>query len=301
MEPTTISYGRRLPDFFAPPFNHALPDACLAGKTSSISSGLASRLTFMVNAAMSEPDIHFVPAPHRVVAEMLRLAEIGPDSLVYDLGCGDGRVLIAAARDCGARGVGIEIDPCRIAECGANAIQAGVQDRIEFLQCNFFDAAISEATVIVLYLVDSLNIRLRPRILSQCRPGVRVVSYSFEMGEWEADAHTPIAANGVFLWIVPGHLAGSWSISTASNQVSLESLSILQTFQKLSGVAQIRGRSGCIVEGRVSGEQFTVTGELENGNKRMTIAGRIQGETIEGTVSESGAETPFALHRDRSA
>jgi ubiquinone/menaquinone biosynthesis C-methylase UbiE len=250
---------------------------------------------------MREPDIHFASTPHRVVAEMLRLAGIGPDSLVYDLGCGDGRVLIAAARDRGARGVGIDIDPGRIAESRANAIQAGVQDHVEFVEGNFFDARITDATTIVLYLVDSVNIRLRPRILSECKPGVRVVSYSFEMGDWEADAHTPIAANGVFLWVVPDHLAGSWSISGSSDSVSLESLSIRQTFQKLSGFAQIRGQPANILEGRMVGEEFTLTVELEGGKKRMTIVGKVRGETVVGTVSEDGFGMPFALRRDRGA
>jgi ubiquinone/menaquinone biosynthesis C-methylase UbiE len=248
---------------------------------------------------MREPDIHFAPTPHRVIAEMLRLAEIGPDSLVYDLGCGDGRALIAAARECGARGVGIDIDPHRISESFANAIQAGVQDRVQFLQGDFFDARLSDATAIVLYLVDSVNIRLRPKILSECKPGVRVVSYSFEMGDWEADAHTPIAANGVFLWIVPARLEDSWSASSASDSSRLESLGIRQTFQKLSGVARVRG-SERMIKGRVTGERFMLTEELEDGNERMTITGKVLGESIEGKLSDSGAETLFALRRDRN-
>ena len=255
----------------------------------------------MANAAMREPDIHFTPTPHRVIPEMLRLAKVGPDSLVYDLGSGDGRVLIAAARDCGARGVGFDVDPVRIAESRASAIQAGVQDRVQFLQGNFFDVPISEATAVVLYLVDSVNIRLRPKILSECQPGVRVVSYSFEMGDWEADAHTPIAANGVFLWIVPGQVGGFWSGCAESESAGLESLSLRQTFQKLSGAARIRGRFGNIVEGRVTGGQFTLAVDMEDGKQRITIAGKVLGETIEGTAFENGAETPFALHRASSA
>ena len=250
---------------------------------------------------MREPDIHFAPTPHRVIPEMLRLAKVGSDSLVYDLGSGDGRVLIAAARDCGARGVGFDVDPVRIAESRASAIQAGVQDRVQFLQGNFFDVPISEATAVVLYLVDSVNIRLRPKILSECQPGVRVVSYSFEMGDWEADAHTPIAANGVFLWIVPGQVGGFWSGCAESESAGLESLSLRQTFQKLSGAARIRGRFGNIVEGRVAGGQFTLAVDMEDGEQRITIAGKVLGETIEGTAFENGAETPFALHRASSA
>jgi ubiquinone/menaquinone biosynthesis C-methylase UbiE len=250
---------------------------------------------------MREPDIHFAPTPHRVVAEMLRLAEVGPNSLVYDLGCGDGRVLIAAAKDCGARGMGVDIDADRIAECRSNALQAGVAERVRFLQRNFFEIPLAEATVVCLYLLDSLNVRLRPKILSECKPGVRVVSYSFEMGEWEADAHTPIAANGVFLWIVPSNLAGAWSSAAASESARLESLDIRQTFQELSGFAQIRGRSAHPFEGTATGEAFRLIMESESDEHWVTIEGKANGESVEGFITENGAAIPFRLYRNRKS
>jgi SAM-dependent methyltransferase len=244
-----------------------------------------------------EPDIYFVATPDRVIAEMLRLGEVGPHSVVYDLGCGDGRTLIAAARDCGARGVGIDIDPRLIAQSCTNAIEAGVQDRVKFLQGNFFDEPIAEATTILLYLLDSLNIQLRPRILAECRPGVRVLSYSFEMGDWEADAHTPMAANGVSLWIVPAQMGGSWKISTASDAFGLEALDLRQTYQKLSGFAHIHGQPAARVEGRVTGEQFALTAKGENGKENTIITGRVSGGSMEGTISRDGIETPFEMRR----
>jgi SAM-dependent methyltransferase len=244
---------------------------------------------------MSEPDIHFAATPDRVIVEMLRLGDVGPDSVVYDLGCGDGRTLIAAAQDRGAHGVGIDLDPVRIAECRTNAAQAGVQDRLTFLQSNFFDADISKATTILLYLLDSINVRLRPRILAECRPGVRVLSYSFEMGDWEADAHTPMAANGVFLWIVPAHIAGVWSSSATSDPAALELLTLQQTYQRLSGLARINGRSAKIIEGRLVGEQFTMRVESEAGKNDTTIQGKRIGQRLEGTLRQDSIETPFAM------
>lgn len=245
---------------------------------------------------MSAPDIHFVATPDRVIAEMLRLGEVGVDSLVYDLGCGDGRTLIAAARQFGARGVGIDLDPDRIAESRANAIQAGVQDRVTFLHRNIFDAAISNATTIFLYLLDSLNVRLRPKILAECRPGVRVLSYSFEMGDWEADAHTPMAANGVFLWIVPAQVAGLWKSVTRAGAMAPESLTLQQTYQKLSGSIRIGGRPS-IVEGRMIGEEFTLTAEGEARGKKMTIHGKVIGERLDGTVLHDSGEATFMMDR----
>ena len=247
--------------------------------------------------AMCEPDVFFTTSPDRVIAEMLRLGEVHSDSLVYDLGCGDGRILIAAAREKGARGVGIDIDPERIAECRANAVHARVEDRLSFARQNFFEVSISEATVIILYLLDSLNVRLRPRILAECAPGARVVSYSFEMGEWAPDAHTPMAANGVFLWIVPANLAGVWMPASGIPTGALESISLRQTFQKLSGFVLVGGIPAKIIEGVVKGSDFTLTAKLESHGGKLTISGRERNGVLEGTMQVEGVATPLVLRR----
>ena len=129
----------------------------------------------------------YVPSPYDVVNRMLTLAEVTADDVVYDLGSGDGRIVITAAQRYGARGVGIDIDPQRIAESNANAERAGVQHLVEFIEMDVMEADVSEATVVTLYLLSSSNARLRPILTRQLQPGARIVSHAFSMGDWEAD------------------------------------------------------------------------------------------------------------------
>jgi len=131
------------------------------------------------------PDIHYDPTPPNVVAQMLGLARVGKDDVVYDLGCGDGRVVIAAVKAAGARGVCVDIDPVRIRESRANARAAGVEQRIRFVEGDLFTTAISDATVVVVFLWPDLNLKLRPRLWRELRPGTRVISYVHDMGDWQ--------------------------------------------------------------------------------------------------------------------
>lgn len=134
------------------------------------------------------PRAPFAVTPPDVVDQMLRLARIGPQDVVYDLGCGDGRIVIAAAQKFGARGVGVDIDPVRVAEAEANAKRAGMEHLVTFKVQDALETDVSDATVVTLYLVSALNVKLRPRLTSQLRPGARVVSHNFAMGDWEPDA-----------------------------------------------------------------------------------------------------------------
>ena len=149
------------------------------------------------------PDIHFVPTPDEVVEAMLRLAEVGQNDVVYDLGSGDGRIPIAAARRFGARGVGIDLDPKLVAQATRNAQEAGVADRVRFVEGDIFEADISPATVVTLYLLTSINERLRPKLLKELRPGTRIVSHQFRMGDWNPDRELVIDFRPLFLWRVP--------------------------------------------------------------------------------------------------
>jgi SAM-dependent methyltransferase len=150
-----------------------------------------------------KPDVVYVPTPHAVVAEMLRMAKVGPKDTVYDLGCGDGRIVIAAARDFGARGVGIDIDPKRVAEARQNAKSAGVADRVEFRQADLFETDLGSATVVALYLLPELNLKLRPKLLRELAPGSRIVSQSFDMGDWKPAVRKKVEGKDVYLWYVP--------------------------------------------------------------------------------------------------
>ena len=150
------------------------------------------------------PDVIFVPTPDDVVAAMLEVTKVTKDDIVYDLGCGDGRIVIAAARDRGARGVGIDIDPQRIAEATANAAKAGVGRRVTFKETDLFTTDISEATVVMLYLLPSLNLKLLPKLMAELKPGTRIASHAFDMGdEWPAEQTLEVNGRYVYYWTVP--------------------------------------------------------------------------------------------------
>ena len=143
------------------------------------------------------------PTPQVVVDHMLELAQVKPNETVYDLGCGDGRIVIFAAKQYGARGVGIDLNPVRIDEARANARSAGVTDRVSFEVNDLFDADISGASVVALYLLPEANLRLRDRLLRELKPGTRVVSHSFAMGDWKPDREALVDGDRIFLWTIP--------------------------------------------------------------------------------------------------
>src|SRR5574341_434156 len=154
------------------------------------------------------PEVPYVPTPDKVVEEMLRLANVGKNDVVYDLGCGDGRIVITAAQKYGARGVGIDIDPERIKESNENARKAGVTDRVKFLQQDLFTTDFREATVVTLYLLPALNLKLRPKLLSELKPGTRIVSHAFDMGDWKPEKVVNVPSDvdqerTVYFWVVP--------------------------------------------------------------------------------------------------
>jgi len=159
------------------------------------------------STAQQRPEVPYVPTDDRVVAEMLAVANVGKDDVLYDLGSGDGRIVITAAKKFGTRGVGVDIDPERVKEANENAVKAGVTDRVRFVQQDLFQTDFREATVVTLYLLPSVNMRLRPKLLSDLKPGTRVVSHNYDMGDWTPlktivvtlpeDTHT------VYYWIVP--------------------------------------------------------------------------------------------------
>ena len=135
---------------------------------------------------------------------MLELAKVTPKDVVYDLGCGDGRIVIAAAQKYGVRAVGIDIDPQRISEANANAKAAKVTDKVKFVEADLFEADISEATVVTLYLLTRLNEKLKPKLLKDLKPGTRVVSHAFDMGDWKPEETASVGASSVYLWRIPG-------------------------------------------------------------------------------------------------
>ncbi len=149
------------------------------------------------------PDVRYEPSTPAIVRAMLELAEVKKGDIIYDLGCGDGRVVIEAARRYGARGVGIDIDPERIREAKENARNAGVEDKVEFRNEDLFEAKIGEATVVTLYLWPWINLKLRPKLLEELKPGARVVSNLHDMGDWTAEKKIEVDSHPVYLWRIP--------------------------------------------------------------------------------------------------
>jgi SAM-dependent methyltransferase len=152
-------------------------------------------------------DVPYVPTSEEVVAAMLKLANVRKTDVVYDLGCGDGRIVITAAKQYGVRGVGIDIDPERIAESTKNAQEAGVADRVKFRTQNLFDADIGDASVVTLYLLPDVNRKLMPKLLADLKPGTRVVSHAFDMGDWPPEKTVEVDGSRIFLWTIPQRTA----------------------------------------------------------------------------------------------
>ena len=157
------------------------------------------------------PDVPFVPTTEEAVQAMLKLAGVKPTDVVYDLGCGDGRIVVAAAKTYGARAVGIDIDPQRISEARANAKKEGVEDKVKFVENDLFQADIHEASVVTLFLLSSVNLKLRPKLLADLKPGTRIVSNTFDMGDWKPEKEITVGdpdeqsylSHRLFLWTVP--------------------------------------------------------------------------------------------------
>lgn len=175
---------------------------------SFLAAGLAFALLGPGISAQSrspiKPDVVYIPTPQPVVDAMLELAQVKRSDIVYDLGSGDGRIVITAARKYGARGVGIEIDPALVKSASENAAAAGVSDRVRFVRQDLFTADISRATVVTLYLLQSINERLRPKLVRELKPGTRIVSHVFNMGpEWAPERTVTVERDRIFLWSIP--------------------------------------------------------------------------------------------------
>jgi len=199
----------------------------------------AAAVPLLAGFAEPEYEVPFVPTPHALVQKMLDLAGVGPDDYLIDLGCGDGRIAVAAARR-GARALGVDLDPLRIQEAAAAARIAEVEARVNFRRQDLFRTPIYEASVVALYLLPDVNLRLRPRLLTELRPGSRIVSHAFDMGDWRPEAEDRLDGRRIFLWIVPAIAGGSWALTDADGgQYVLE---IEQRFQEVSGTLTGGGR-----------------------------------------------------------
>jgi hypothetical protein len=248
----------------------------------------------------AEPRVPYVPTPQAVVDRMLEIAKVGAQDYLIDLGSGDGRIVITAAKKYGTRGFGVDIDPDRIAESNENARRAGVSDRVAFYQRNLFETSLEEATVITMYLLPRVNIELRPKLLA-LKPGTRIVSHDFSMDTWQPDQHvvleTPDKFGGaggksdIYFWEVPAHAAGRWTWrSVVAGSEQAYEVSLEQRYQVLSGMARVGGRSAKLDRARLRGDgidlEFTI--DIKGAKVKHVLAGKVDGDNISGSAMLTG-------------
>lgn len=245
-------------------------------------------------------DVPYVPTPPEAVKKMLELADVQPDDLLYDLGSGDGRIVIAAIRDFGVkRAIGIDIDPQRIRESWQNAQNAGVADQADFRRGNIFEEDFSDADVITMYLLSRVNRDLRPRLLNELRPGTRLVSHQFTMGDWEPDAEATAANRSLYFWVVPAKVAGEWQVKAGADDLRL---SLRQDYQMVSGDMTAFGQSTPIAAGRLNGENviLTATTVRDDAPVEVRFHGRVTDEdTMEGQLLVGDSPTTVTITRVR--
>lgn len=208
-------------------------------------------------------DVPYVPTPQSVVDRMLELGEVGASDYVIDLGSGDGRIPVTAAKRYGARAMGVDLNPKRIEEARQNATENGVTDKVEFKNQNLFDTPIGEADVLTMYLLPRVNVQLRPRILSELEPGSRVVSHAFDMDDWEPDQQETVEGKTIYLWIVPAQVEGTWKLQGDTPLT----LNLTQHFQKVKGTASVGGKEVALSDVSLRGKQlqFSVEGKAYEG------------------------------------
>ena len=231
-------------------------------------------------------DVIWVPTPQALVEKMLDMAKVTANDYVIDLGSGDGRTVITAAKR-GARALGIEYNPDMVELSKRNAEKEGVAGRASFVKADIFERDFSQATVITMYLLPQLNVKLRPKILN-LKPGTRIVSHAFTMEEWTADQTDSIDSRTAYLWIVPARVEGTWQLAQGE-------LLLAQNFQMLVGTLKSGGNTVMIANGRLRGDQLSFSA----GGAEYT--GRVNGNTIEGTVKGSSSGSWSATRAGKPA
>ena len=246
-------------------------------------------------------DVIWVPTPQSLVERMLDMAQVTEKDYVIDLGSGDGRTVISAAKR-GARALGIEYNADMVVLAKRNAEQAGVDGRAQFLQGDIFKTDFSEADVLMLYLLPSLNLKLRPTILKM-RPGTRVVSHAFTMDDWPPDETATVEHRNAYLWIVPARVEGTWQFTLSGDPKSANELVLRQRFQRAEGLVTINGKTGQVRNAKLHGPEFSFT-VFEPTNReplRYEFNGRVTGDTMEGIVRLPGGEQTWKASRVGSA
>jgi hypothetical protein len=245
---------------------------------------------FTPQVGQAGKDVIWVPTPDDVVERMLTMAQVTPNDFVWDLGAGDGKIAIMAAKKFGARAVGVEYNPDMVKHANENAQKAGVagtgQGKATIRHGDIFATDFSQATVITLYLLPALNMKLRPQLLSM-RPGTRVVSHSFSMEDWEADEISTLDGRRAYFWVVPATVMGTWSLEVNGQRTDMV---FEQTFQKVSGTLALGPLHAGLRDVKLRGTQISFA-YVDQGRLRRDFTGRVSGGRMEGTFrDEKGAE-----------
>ncbi len=258
-------------------------------------------------------DVPYVQTPDNVVDAMLELAGVGPDDFVIDLGSGDGRLLIGAATQRGARGFGVDIDPRLVQLANERAAEAGVADRAHFVVQDLFETDLSQATVIMMYLLPDVNVKLRPRILETVKPGTRIVSHDYGFGEWEPDRKITVDApnkpvnrvkqSDLLYWVVPANVAGQWVLTPPPGQDTNDArypqrVELHQSFQNLSGVVELQGVELPVKDGRVQGSHITLS--FDQGDATVTLEAEVADAGIRGELRAPQWPNAVKVHFGRS-
>lgn len=259
----------------------------LAAALAVVASAPAQQKGYEPQVGQPGKDVIWVPTPDDVVDRMLHMAQVSANDLVYDLGAGDGKIVIAAAKKFGARAVGIEYNPDMAKYAQAQVEKAGVAGRAKIVQGDIFATDFSQATVVTMYLLPALNLKLRPQILAM-RPGTRVVSHSFTMDDWEPDEASSMDGRRAYFWVVPANVQGRWALEAGSERLDV---AFEQKFQKIEGTVALGPKlEAGLREPRLRG--FHISFALVDANGvRRDYTGRVTGNRMEGSFrTEAGAE-----------
>lgn len=256
-------------------------------------AGAQTKKQFEPVVGQEGKDVIWVPTPQSLVEKMLEMAKTTPKDYVVDLGSGDGRTVITAAKKYGVQALGVEYNPDMVALSKRNAEKEGVADRAQFLQGDIFQTDFSKATVLTLYLLPTLNVKLRPTILSM-KPGTRVVSHAFTMDDWQPDQIDTSEGRTAYLWIVPAKVEGTW-------RWGRHELTLQQHFQQIEGLVKADNKVAQFRNARLQGDRlsFSVIEYSGMGNVQHDYTGRVSGDSIEGTVrrADSGGEEKWSAKR----
>ena len=227
-------------------------------------------------------DVMWLPTPDELAYRLLEVSRVGPNDLVYDLGAGDGKIAIAAAQRHGARAVGIEYNARLAAFAQREVERAGVADRVRIIQADLFQTDFSSATVLTLYLLDELNQQLRPRVLGM-KPGTRVVSNSFAMGDWEPDHVVRVGTQVGYYWLVPANVAGEWIVEGLAETSGPARLALVQRYQRLAGTITIDGRALPLLSPAIEGDRLSLR-YVDASNLLKAVRLTVQADRLEGEM-----------------